>query len=338
MKFEQVDCPKCNSSFSHIVLAGKDYLHQIPGSYSVSECDNCGLWFQNPRPTIDSLAALYPDDYVPHLEAAGECDPSARRAGSIRYLQRSLGYHHLQNGQQSDRFDWRSLKLFDGFRRWNFAVSLLPSFVPGGRLLEIGCGSGGRLRTLKTFGWQNICGIEMVPAAAERARVQGFPVQCGLAEELLSSYSDEHFDVIVSSMVLEHLANPFAFVRQLAAKLKPNGQFLFSTICRDSLDAKMYGKYWAGFDFPRHLVYLAKRDLRDLLSEGFNRVEFFHHPEPIDFFRSSTWRRADGRGRLVDAIISKFGSSPPASMLSNLLARAGLTCRVSIQCRKSPVN
>jgi 2-polyprenyl-3-methyl-5-hydroxy-6-metoxy-1,4-benzoquinol methylase len=332
--FERADCPKCGSASSHVELTGKDYLHHIPGEYCVSECDQCGLWFQNPRPTTESLAGLYPNDYLPHTDSVPHEAMAARRRGSISYLQRSLGYGHLQNTSANHHFDWRSLRFFDPYRRWTNGVALLPQFVPDGQLLEVGCGSGGRLLTLRDHGWSHLHGIELVSSAAERARSLGFSIECGLTESLLRSYPDEYFDVIVSSMVLEHLQNPFDVVGQIAAKLKPDGQFLFSTISRDSLDAKLFGNYWAGFDFPRHLVYLREKDIRDLLSDRFERIEFFYQSAPIDFLRSSSWRQADGKGRVLDAIILKVGSSLPAATLSLFLAWLRLTCRVSIRCRR----
>ncbi len=334
-EFERADCPKCGSACSHLVFKGKDYLHHIPGEYSVSECDACGLWFQNPRPTAESLAGLYPNDYQPHTDSSPQLERTERRPGSIRYLQQSLGYRHLHTNGVGGKFDWRSLSLFDPFRRWNNGVALLPEFVPEGKLLEVGCASGGRLSALRDLGWTDLHGIELVPAAAERARSLGFTIACGLTEDLLGSYPDQHFDVIVSSMVLEHLQNPFAVVRQIARKLKPGGQFLLSTINRDSLDAKLFGNYWAGFDFPRHLVYPRTKDLRELLAESFERIEVFHQSAPIDFLRSSSWRLADGNGRMLDSIIVKAGSSLPANAISQLLAWLHLTCRVSIRCRRT---
>src|SRR5438093_7905949 len=100
VSYEEVDCPKCNS-ISKLILTGKDYLHGIPGEYSVSECVQCGLWFQNPRPTTDSLAHLYPDDYVPHAEVASAQNDQPLSSGSRNYLQRRLGYSHLSAVHQT---------------------------------------------------------------------------------------------------------------------------------------------------------------------------------------------------------------------------------------------
>jgi 2-polyprenyl-3-methyl-5-hydroxy-6-metoxy-1,4-benzoquinol methylase len=330
--YEIVTCPKCDSA-SVTVLRGQDYLHGIEGEFSVAECVSCGLWFQNPRPTADSVADLYPDDYLPHTEIAISPVEPSRSSGSAQYLRRRMGYAHLA-ADNAHGFDWKSVRLLDPVRRWMNGVALLPDFVPAGRLLEVGCGSGGRLLSLRAAGWTDLQGIELIASAAERARSHGLAIQCGPIEDILDKLPNDYFDVIISSMVLEHLRDPFSVVRAIAGKLKRNGQFLFSTVNRTSLDARVYGKYWAGFDFPRHLVYPRTRDLRELLEGDFKEVQVYHQSEPIDFLRSATWRRNDGKYSIVDSLILRLGSSRFGSAASLLLAWLKLTTRVSVRCRR----
>lgn len=331
-QLRQVPCPRCRSEDSVIVAEGRDFLYGLPGRWYASECRACRLWFQNPRPADEELPALYPAHYGPHV-------PGERVAGlglspgRTRYLRRRFGYDHLKV-RATTFLDWRALRVFDRVRQWTTGVDLLPTFIAHGSLLEIGCGNGARLVGLRRLGWERLYGIELVPGAAAQARSLGLDVRCGFVEEVLDDFADASLDVVVSSMVLEHLSNPFAVVEQVAAKLKPGGQFLFSTITRDALDARVYGRYWAGFDFPRHLVYLRSDDICGMLSDSFAGIERFHHADPVDFVRSSTWRCKDGEGTLVDRVIRALGTSPLARMYSLVLAALGLTCRVSFRCQR----
>ena len=299
IELERVDCPRCGSARSHPVAAGRDYLYDVAGTYQASECDDCRLWFQNPRPPLDRLTELYPDDYMPH--EAGDAPMQ------MRSLPPPLG-------------------------GWMAGVQLVPRFVPGGRLLEIGCGSGSRLRALRAAGWKELHGIELVPEAAGRARADGFAVECGRVEEVLARHGDRTFDTVVASMVLEHLADPFGVLREIARVLKPRGELLFSTVVRSSLDARIYGPYWAGFDFPRHLVYFAKSDLRRATAASFDRLASFHQVAPIDFVRSSSWRKRDGRTTLFDRAVLALGTNAAVKLLHLPLALAKLTSRVSFRC------
>jgi SAM-dependent methyltransferase len=216
-------------------------------------------------------------------------------------------------------------------------TSLTPEFVPGGRILEIGCAAGHRLVELRKQGWQSIEGIEMVPAAAERARALGFEVRCARVEEALDAVRDESLDAVVSSMVLEHLYDPFEVLRRVATKLKPGGQFLFSTVVRDSLDARLYGKYWAGFDLPRHMVHFTRQDLFEALHPHFERVAAVGQAAPVDFVRSASWRVGQGEGTILDRIFVAMGQGIIAQALSLLLAGMGRATRVSFYSRRRHV-
>jgi SAM-dependent methyltransferase len=231
------------------------------------------------------------------------------------------------------RNPWRALRsLFRRGCRRLAGVELIPAFVLGGRLLEIGCAKGDRLETLRDWGWGHVEGIELVAPAAGQARARGFSVRCEPVETSLSHYPDGRFDVIVSSMVLEHLHNPFSVVRDIARKLKPGGEFLFSTVTRDGLDSRLFGPYWAGYDFPRHMVYFRNSDLREMLDDDFTQVELFWQNEPVDYVRSATWRRPEGR--FSDRLLGAVARSPLGWLLGAVLARLGRTTRVSVRCRK----
>jgi SAM-dependent methyltransferase len=325
--FERADCPRCGSSSEQrVVIVGRDHLHEFPGEFHACECSACGLWFLNPRPITAQRARFYPDDYAPHAEA-----PSSKPSEHMRaFLGRELGYKHLA-GMPSERSRWPA-PLQRARLRWKAAIDLIPAYVRGGTVLEIGCASGTRLAGLRTLGWTNLSGIELVPAAAQRARERGFSVLCGDVETTLEQLADASLDVVITSMVLEHLANPFAVVAMIARKVKPGGQLLFSTITRDSLDARVFGPYWGGFDFPRHLVFLRDADIDAMVRDNFDIIERAHHPAPQDFTRSAKWREPEGHW--IDRAILSSTHAGVRNSVGSLLALARLSCRVSYRCRR----
>ena len=328
---EYVPCPRCGCEDSRTVVRGIDRLHHTPGEYLAVECLRCRLWFQNPRPSADRLSSLYPKDYSPHQKPV----VPAINSGYAGYLKKNLGYKSLKYDIKDDmEFNRCHLKMFDSIRRWQAGVNLIPEYIAGGKLLEIGCASGGRLLLLRRLGWHHLYGIELVEAAFEKARKEKFEVTCGPVEDTLNNYPDAAFDVIVSSMVLEHLYDPFEVVRIVAKKLKPGGQFLFSTVIRDGLDGRLFQEYWGGFDFPRHMIYFVKDDVVDMLKYYFEDLKFYHQNAPIDFVRSAVWKKQEGKGTIIDDIALKIAESSLARPVGLLLAWVGLTCRVSIRCRK----
>jgi SAM-dependent methyltransferase len=298
----------------------------LPGAFTACECDACGLWFLNPQPSPEHVADLYPASYAPHDEP----DPRPISADVAAYLADALGYAHLP--RSPEHRSWRS-RIDRARQRWKACVELVPQWTPGGSVLEIGAASGARLAALRNLGWTDLHGIELVPAAAERARARGAKIACGSVEDMLVTYPDASFDVVIMSMVLEHLANPFDVMAMIATKLRPGGQLLFSTITRDGLDARLYGSYWGGFDFPRHLVFLRDADIAEMIAPHFETLERAHHAAPQDFVRSAEWRRHEGRW--VDRLVLAVRDPLLRYRIGLVLAWTGLTCRVSYRCRRA---
>lgn len=371
---EVAACPRCGSSDGSVVVEGRDYLHGLEGRFFGWECAGCGLQYQNPRPTAERLAHLYPSNYAPHV--AGPSGPvattprpsswtewlkwrfSVSRFSSwikaIReglrylrcrigigflhptypevqtYLRRQMGYRHLEFPASSSE-PLLTPALIRECRRVT-GIDLIPAYVAGGRLLEIGCATGERLQSYRVQGWKDLHGIELTEQAATQAQQRGFEVECGQVEVSLNKLPDEYYDVIVSSMVLEHLYDPFAVARTIARKLKPGGEFLFSTVTRDALDARWFGKYWSGYDFPRHMVYLRMADIHEMVAEDFDQVECFHQNAPVDFLRPATWRRPENK--LSDRLIAWLAKARVGLLIGEVLARKGQTCRVSFRCRR----
>lgn len=375
---EWAACPRCGLSEGETVAEGRDFLHGLPGRFFAWQCSHCGLRYQNPRPTEERLAQLYPPSYAPHTGAPVEQPPDPRTApgwkawlrsrpvlnrvwpflgraraalGSLPgALLRRAGLGAISPSPAEWEFFLREEMGYPGNRRPASAtvnslprrirreyrrragIDLIPHYVAGGRLLEIGCANGDRLKSYSELGWEHLAGIELVEQAAEQARRRGFQVVCAPVEAAISGFEDGRFDVVVSSMVLEHLCNPFEVIKAIAGKLKPGGEFLFSTVTLDALDARLYGPYWSGYDFPRHMVYLRTSDIKEMVAQDFEIVELFHQNAPIDFLRPAMWRRPEKR--LSDRLIARLANSPQGLLIGDIIARMGQTCRVSVRCRK----
>lgn len=350
IRLERVPCPRCSSLKSSMIYSAQDYLYQLPGIFYAESCDDCGLWFQNPRPIETDLQLLYPDTYAPHLETTSNSfkqnSAGLRRklTGPLRrlnwlkngwrgwhngYLTRRLGYQHRTDQSLPARFGAAISSSVSRSARWRAGCDLIPRFVSGGRLLELGCGKGDSLKRFRDLGWQDLHGVELSDSAARIARQSGFNVKTATIESALETYPDGWFDAIVAEMVLEHLVNPFKVVRQIARKLRPGGEFLFSTVIRDSIDGRIFGRYGVCFDFPRHMVFFRKRDLNEMLLSDFDQIHSWHQSTPIDFQRPASL----GNSRFAPQLRSFFNSRSGIQVVQ-LLARLKLMGRVSYRCRR----
>jgi len=103
------------------------------------------------------------------------------------------------------------------------------------RLLDIGCGAGLAAEALARLG-HHVLGVdaagEAVAAAREHAESAGLPLdyRVGTAEELTAE--KQRFQAVTALEVIEHVADPAAFVAELAGLLVPGGMLFVSTINR----------------------------------------------------------------------------------------------------------
>ncbi len=97
---------------------------------------------------------------------------------------------------------------------------------PGGRVLDVGAGSGGLARKLKAFGHETAM-CDCLPASQWADHDAGAYTPCDLNTGL--PYPDESFDYIICLEVIEHMENPLALCRELKRVLRKGGRLFIST-------------------------------------------------------------------------------------------------------------
>ena len=88
----------------------------------------------------------------------------------------------------------------------------------------------------------------------------------------------DSFDAIVMSHVVEHLVEPVKILRDVLAKLSPGGLLYVAVPNIESLQFRIFGKYWDAINPMVHMQYFNEKSLTRLLREA-----GFVHPERIQF-------------------------------------------------------
>jgi 2-polyprenyl-6-hydroxyphenyl methylase/3-demethylubiquinone-9 3-methyltransferase len=101
--------------------------------------------------------------------------------------------------------------------------------LEGKTALDVGCGAGLLAEPLARLG-ATVTGLDaspdLVAAAREHSTAQGLAIDYRAGE---LSQLEGRFDLITCMEVIEHVADPAAFVRLLADRLAPDGLLILST-------------------------------------------------------------------------------------------------------------
>jgi SAM-dependent methyltransferase len=236
-------CAVCGSSDTSQLFTLPDYLlDRKDVQATFVRCQSCGLVYQNPRPTPDEMSQHYPPEY--------ESYSTPDDTGNASWLL-----------QQAIQLGLR--------KRGRFITRHKQS----GRLLDIGCATGFFLNGMRAQGQWDLYGVEISPYAARVAQEKyGLNVRIGTLED--AAFPDNFFDVVTLWDVLEHLHEPVKSLQEIHRVLKPDGLLVFRVPNLASLDARLFGPFWAGLDPPRHLYVFSPRTVETLLHKtGFSSLE-----------------------------------------------------------------
>jgi SAM-dependent methyltransferase len=150
---------------------------------------------------------------------------------------------------------------------------------PGARILDVGCGGGQLVRTLRRFGYEAYGTDPFLKAKLPYLR-----------NSLLEDIDDE-WDLIMFHHSLEHMQNHAETLRCARSKLAPGGVCLVR-IPVATWAWEHYGRDWVQLDAPRHFViHTPKSFLLTAESAGFQTIRVIFDSNEFQFFASELYQR-----------------------------------------------
>ena len=209
----------------------------IKQGYQIRSCADCSLEQTTPLPNQGELNKLYEQFY----NFSGE--------RNTRYTQLRAKF--------INSFLYRFWLMLDGdisFHRIHGT----------GKLLDVGCNEGRGLGFYQGHGF-SAEGLELNSKAAEVARSKGFTVY----GSTLEGFTTENiYDVVVLSNVLEHSLSPGTMLQHIHRLLKPNGQVWISCPNSQSWLRTVFGRYWINWHVPFHVVHFSPDTLNAVLKKS----------------------------------------------------------------------
>lgn len=223
------DCDLCGAKGCELHANTSDAWGTVPGKFTIRQCTNpaCGILWLDPLPIPEDIHLAY-QTYYTHTTTQS----AVRRTWKTPLL--NLWRRALGVGAEHDALE----------------IMFLGGEKPG-RVLDVGCGNGKRLRRLQDIGWQPQ-GQEVDPeSAAVAERDLGIPVYVGPLSE--APFPDEEFDAVISNHVFEHVHEPLELLENAWRLVKPGGILVFTMPNAKAYLHDVYGENWMGLDPPRHL-------------------------------------------------------------------------------------
>ena len=278
------NCPRCEHAGFHVLFSGSDRLYRTTDrEFQIVECGRCRLMRLHPQPSVEQLRQFYPDHYwwAPDNSAVGRLEGVYRRLVLSDHV----------------RFVW-------------------PGVEERGPVLDVGCGGGSFLAALRRRG-ARVVGLDFSPRAAEVAwRENGVPAACGTLAG--APFPAESFGAITLFHVLEHLAEPWAYLEAAYRLLAADGRLYVQAPNAACWQFLLLGERWSGIDVPRHLIHFRAEDLEDLLRHcGFRvlRRKFFSWRDNPAGLATSLFPQLEPMSRRVRQI----EESPRGRLLKDLL-------------------
>jgi SAM-dependent methyltransferase len=223
-----------------LLLKGRNVEEKRQEIWTVVKCANCGLVYLNPRPTGAEIVGYYNEQYKPFQENAGLLGLIEDIAVKVRT---------------------RKLKKI---------------VKEGGRILEIGCGIGQYLASVRDTGLWEVAGVELSPHAAAFAREKrSLAVSTGTIFD--ADFPAESFDAVIMRHVLEHVPSPTETLREIRRVLRRGGKLILTVPNVEAIEVKIFKLSWCAWSFPYHSYHFSAETLSVLLKKTGFVVENLHY-------------------------------------------------------------
>ena len=191
--------------------------------------------------------------YLDQNNIIGKTHPVPQKEEMDKYYESEDYYPHSLNKKNSLTFLYTITRKYMHLKRLMWMRGYLKNNTS---VLDYGCGSGDFVKYLRS----------------KSIDAYGYEPNYNFYEhDFLTNqkgWKNKKYEVIVLWHVLEHIHNPFDLIQSLKKRLNKKGKVFIAIPNFKSFDSKYYGKYWAGYDTPRHLWHLSRKAIGLIAKEN----------------------------------------------------------------------
>lgn len=253
IQMEHVECKLCGEDRPDNLFNQQDTLTEDKTIFNVVRCQNCGLVYVNPRPTIACIGSYYPSQFISYQFETFEGPSRSIRERIVSFITKSSAKEQA--------------KVVQNLVRWEEG---------GFRVMDVGCGKGRFLQAMKQLGCQ-VSGLDFNEESVAYCRKGlGLDVVHGSPADLDSL--DIKYDLVTMWQFLEHEFDPLSAIRAANRRLD-KGRFLVVQVPNvESLENWVFKERSFLYDVPRHLYHFSPSTITRFLEISGFRVEKIECP------------------------------------------------------------
>lgn len=249
---ETIACKVCGKENWIPVVEGRDYLHDLPGLFTICRCGDCGFMATNPRPDAEEILAYYPEEYGPYQLNVSRVEKMVAHRRKHPFLFGLVDPRIFLVGRENCQ---------------KCALSVL----------EIGCGAGNFLYELKLrYPLWHLRGSDFSVKSIETLKTKG--IEAYVSDLQTLPESDQSQDIVYAFMIIEHLHYLEKTLAEVKRVLKDDGRFVVAVPNIASWQFRLFGRHAYILHLPAHLYHFTEETLTKVMkAHGFAVEEVVYH-------------------------------------------------------------
>lgn len=247
-------CRICNKgNLTELVI--REMMFGTRDEFTYGECNNCGCIQLINLPK--DMSPYYPLSYY-----SLNSSPIDNYSNPIEKAMRQVRDKYAISGK-----GFLGKVLYNYFPNETILSLKEASINKSTRILDVGCGKGQVLYSLKELGYKNLLGTDPY-LEKDITYDNGLTILKKSINEI-----EGEWDIIMLHHVIEHIDNPLETIQSLAKHLSKRGILIIRTPIVPCVAMDKYGTNWVQLDAPRHINIFSVKGIKTMLEKTNLQIE-----------------------------------------------------------------